>query len=116
MYCQKCGSLIHDEAVICPNCGCSTGNVMNENLFVDNDLQMKTAKYKRFGMVSLIAGIIIPILGWIFGGIGLVNSNVLLKSNPNDELESVVMYNKLGLIMSSVSAVLIVLVIVLFLA
>ena len=22
MFCSKCGSEIHDEAVICPNCGC----------------------------------------------------------------------------------------------
>ena len=25
-FCQTCGSEIHDEAVICPNCGCSVAN------------------------------------------------------------------------------------------
>lgn len=23
-YCSKCGSLIHDEAIVCPKCGCET--------------------------------------------------------------------------------------------
>lgn len=26
MYCKKCGAEIDDLAVICPKCGCSTGN------------------------------------------------------------------------------------------
>ncbi len=26
MYCKRCGAQINDEAVICPKCGCSTGN------------------------------------------------------------------------------------------
>ncbi len=30
-YCTKCGKEIHNEAVICPGCGCSTGYNPNEN-------------------------------------------------------------------------------------
>ncbi len=32
-FCSKCGKEIHDEAVVCPNCGCSVSNtpVANEN-------------------------------------------------------------------------------------
>ena len=26
-YCTKCGAQIHDEAVVCVNCGCNTGYV-----------------------------------------------------------------------------------------
>lgn len=29
MFCQKCGKEIMDEAVICPGCGCPTGNQMS---------------------------------------------------------------------------------------
>ncbi len=27
MFCQKCGNKIEDEAIICPHCGCATGNI-----------------------------------------------------------------------------------------
>lgn len=30
MYCQKCGSQIDDEAVVCPNCGCATSNMKSQ--------------------------------------------------------------------------------------
>ncbi len=28
MFCRVCGKEINDQAVICPNCGCATGNNM----------------------------------------------------------------------------------------
>ncbi len=30
-YCQKCGQQIHDEAVICVHCGCSTEKIIKTN-------------------------------------------------------------------------------------
>lgn len=29
MYCSKCGQQIHDDAVVCVHCGCTTANSMN---------------------------------------------------------------------------------------
>ena len=29
MFCKHCGSEIRDEAIICINCGCATGNSLN---------------------------------------------------------------------------------------
>ena len=28
-FCTKCGKELFDEAVVCPNCGCATGNTQN---------------------------------------------------------------------------------------
>ena len=34
IYCSKCGKEVHDEAEICPNCGC---RIKNEPFFRSND-------------------------------------------------------------------------------
>ena len=61
MYCRKCGQEIFDEAVICPHCGVATKD--------------GTAAVKEEGNGMAIAGFVcsffMPILGWVFGGIGL---------------------------------------------
>ena len=46
MYCQKCGSEIADEAVICTNCGCETGNatVIKEQIMSDSSIVSKMDK------------------------------------------------------------------------
>ena len=31
-YCTKCGTQIHDEAVVCTNCGCATGYYQAKSL------------------------------------------------------------------------------------
>ncbi|MBO5448809.1 MAG: zinc ribbon domain-containing protein [Ruminococcus sp.] len=31
IFCSKCGKEIHDEAVVCPYCGCATINMEHKN-------------------------------------------------------------------------------------
>lgn len=31
MFCSKCGNQIDDEAIVCPKCGCATGNMQGTN-------------------------------------------------------------------------------------
>ena len=54
MFCRTCGREIHDEALICPYCGCGTGKMKNANR--GNDA-------KSFGWALL--GFLIPIIGLI---------------------------------------------------
>jgi len=56
MFCKKCGKEILDEAVICPNCGCATGNTVQNNIVTEPDAWDK-------GMEWL--GFFIPIVGVI---------------------------------------------------
>ncbi|MBO5889630.1 MAG: zinc-ribbon domain-containing protein [Clostridia bacterium] len=69
MYCTKCGSEINDQAVICPNCGCATFNYTSRNV--------NTSSEDKNGMAiaGFVCSFFIPLLGWIFGGIGLARAN-----------------------------------------
>lgn len=59
MYCVKCGKEIHDEAVVCPHCGCATGkpfpNQQQKNYNPDDAPNIGYA----------ILGFLIPIVGLI---------------------------------------------------
>lgn len=65
-YCTKCGAELLDEAVICPNCGCSA---------TPPQPQKDT---NGMAVAGFVCSFFFPILGWIFGGIGLSRS---LKRN-----------------------------------
>ncbi len=63
-YCQNCGSLIDEKAVMCPKCGAIVGDIT----------QKKDEKEKKPGpmaIISLIAGIVSMPCGW-FWGVGLI--------------------------------------------
>lgn len=68
MFCSKCGSSLDDKAVICPNCGTGTENLEKYKV---------RPKEEKNGMAiaGFVCSFIIPILGWIFGGIGLSRAN-----------------------------------------
>ena len=38
-YCTKCGAHIHDEAIICTSCGCTTGSSKNTSSPISRDVQ-----------------------------------------------------------------------------
>lgn len=63
MYCSKCGKEIHDEAVVCPNCGCSTGGKIR--------LPESPASedYVRGALVAV--SMLFPIVGVIMGIVNL---------------------------------------------
>ncbi len=63
MYCKKCGRLVDDNATFCPDCGCATNpNSTNNN------------QKNGMAIAGFVCSFFIPLLGWIFGGIGLSRS------------------------------------------
>ena len=69
MYCTKCGSEINDQAIICPNCGCATSNYTLKNG------NTSTEDKNGIAIAGFVCSFFIPLLGWIFGGIGLARAN-----------------------------------------
>ena len=65
-YCTKCGSEILDDAVICPNCGCSVETKKNDET-------------NGMAIAGFVCSFFIPLLGWIFGGLGLKKSKEINK-------------------------------------
>lgn len=61
-YCMRCGSTILDEAVICPYCGCAQGT-------------QKREETNGMAIAGFVCSFLIPLLGLIFGGIGLKTAN-----------------------------------------
>ena len=68
MYCTKCGSEINDKAVVCTKCGCATANYF-----------AKTPKKKEdkngMAIAGFVCSLLVPLLGLIFGAIGLGLAN-----------------------------------------
>jgi len=65
MYCSNCGKEMSDEAYVCTDCGC----LLKEEPIVEE----KKEKEKANGMAiaGFVCSFFVPILGWVFGGIGL---------------------------------------------
>ncbi|MBQ7368879.1 MAG: zinc-ribbon domain-containing protein [Clostridia bacterium] len=65
MYCKNCGANLDNQAVVCPYCGVAT-----DNLYA---VPVEEAKKEGNGMAlaGFICSFFVPLLGWIFGGIGL---------------------------------------------
>ena len=66
MYCRKCGKEIPDDSNVCPYCGVEV--ITTNNYPVYN-------KTNTMAIVGLITAFLSPLLGWIFGGIGLKRAN-----------------------------------------
>ena len=57
MFCSKCGKEIFDEAVICPSCGCVTGNYTHGNCYSNDyaaisDFSRKANTIKTLGILA----------------------------------------------------------------
>ena len=90
MFCAKCGNQLDDQAVICPRCGCPTGNFNNYNFQnhqtnntanVNNTVNMNNTapvqtptRTNVFGIISLILGILSMIFIWFTGYFGFLLS------------------------------------------
>ncbi|MGN0567831.1 MAG: zinc-ribbon domain-containing protein [Acutalibacteraceae bacterium] len=70
-FCEKCGREILDEAVVCPGCGCSI-NAANSSI-----APAEAEKVEKPGIARCALGFafLIPILGIIFGIIGIAKYN-----------------------------------------
>ena len=91
MYCWRCGSVIKEEAKVCDNCGASVDRFkdpkgINEETPTVNSRYSNSDfyenKYSRedsygyrntngMAIAGFVCSFFIPILGWIFGGLGL---------------------------------------------
>lgn len=73
MFCQKCGNEINDSAVVCPNCGCPTGNESSFASPVSSNVPtIENGEKGTLADCAIIFAIIIPIVGLILGIIGAV--------------------------------------------
>lgn len=60
MYCQKCGKEIDDDAVVCAHCGCLVNQAQP---------LAKASKQDKANIGLGIVSFIVPVFGWIYGGI-----------------------------------------------
>ncbi|MBO5411596.1 MAG: hypothetical protein J6A38_00760 [Clostridia bacterium] len=62
MFCKNCGQSVCDQAVICPHCGVAI---------------QEQAEQKGNGMAiaGFVCSFFMPILGWVFGGVGLARAS-----------------------------------------
>ena len=59
MYCRTCGKEINDNAVICPHCGCATGNAPNVPFEQRNKKTTGILLGLFLGIIGLIIGVCI---------------------------------------------------------
>lgn len=63
-FCCNCGKELHPEAVVCPNCGVGTG----KEKFISFT---QNKEGNGMAVAGFVCSFFVPILGWVFGGIGL---------------------------------------------
>ena len=61
-YCSKCGNELFDEAVICPKCGCATGDVTKAKAKTNNPDQRQINKNQILGASLIIGGIAVIVV------------------------------------------------------
>lgn len=69
MFCRNCGKEISDNAAICMHCGAWTTE--EQNAVVEKEAKNGMA------IAGFVCSFFVPILGWVFGGIGLKKSGKL---------------------------------------
>ena len=77
-YCVKCGKELVDEAVVCPGCGCMTGNSNSEQNVNRSYPAQPQAEAVRdvpessgLASAAIALALISPIVGFILGLVGL---------------------------------------------
>ncbi len=68
MFCKNCGRPLDNQAIVCPYCGVGTDNLYA--IPVDAPRQEGNA----MAVAGFICSFFIPLLGWIFGGVGLAKA------------------------------------------
>ena len=61
-YCTKCGAELHDEAVVCPRCGCATSDYKAHSSKID-DMTLLIKIFMIIGCVCSGFGLLLP-LAW----------------------------------------------------
>ncbi|MCK9536633.1 MAG: zinc-ribbon domain-containing protein [Bacilli bacterium] len=89
-YCIQCGNELLDHAGICPNCGTRVKPV---------EPAMAGPNGVTLGIVSIVGGLVMPIVGWICGGIGFSQANKVNNAKGKN-------LNLAGLIVSTINFIL----------
>ena len=61
-FCSKCGNELFDEAVVCPKCGCATGDTASRRGKVNNPNQSQINKNQILGAALIIGGIAVIVV------------------------------------------------------
>ena len=88
-YCSRCGNEVVDEAVICPRCGCQVASYVGKNVQSDEN---------GFAVAGFVCSFFFPLLGWIFGGIGLHKSNTLNGKGKSLSIAAIIIATTLFII------------------
>ena len=67
MFCQKCGKEIFDEAIVCPFCGCQTGNI---SPIQNKEPAKPSVETDAIAKAAFICAFLVHIVGLILGIIG----------------------------------------------
>ena len=70
-FCTHCGHKVHEDAVVCVHCGCAIEGATSSTQTGEK------SKINGMAIAGFVCSFFIPILGWVFGGIGLAKSKKL---------------------------------------
>ncbi len=68
-YCVKCGTELRDEAVVCTQCGCATGNYATNTA---NNVHLNAPAYQNADAPDIglcVLAFLIPLFGFIYWGV-----------------------------------------------
>ena len=82
-FCQRCGAQLTDDAAFCPNCGSPAQRANDGYEVVPNQTN-------GFAIAGLACSFFSPLLGWIFGGIGLNRANRMNGSGRGMSIAAIV--------------------------
>jgi hypothetical protein len=89
-YCSRCGNEVVDEAVICPRCGCQVASYGGGKNVQSGG--------NGFAVAGFVCSFFFPLLGWIFGGIGLHKSNTLNGKGKSLSIAAIIIATTLFII------------------
>lgn len=92
-FCANCGKQLDDNAVICPNCGCQTGNV---NMRSSTGYPVADEHYTTLSIVGFVLCFCVTLAG-------LICSILAYKSAKEEGNRKSQTLSKAGIIISSVS-------------
>lgn len=83
-YCSKCGAELMDEAVICPKCGCAVGENRPANTTTT------ASSTNGFAIAGFVLAFFFPLLGIIFGAMGISKANKMGGSGKGLAIAAVI--------------------------
>ena len=71
MFCKYCGAETEEDAVVCTTCGRWIKDIPSSELEKE---EKELLQGNGMAVAGFVCSFLVPILGWIFGGIGLSRS------------------------------------------